>query len=794
MLHVARTWVGRFIGQIMAIVLVVAISFGALAADDRTHPIDIQPQPLSDALRQLSRQTGMQFFVDSALTEGLSAPRVTGLLSAEDALRQLLQGSGLSYRIANGEVMLVRKPQGAGPVQLSPILVEGELQTRTLQDTQTSVTVVTGEEFDWRGETDLYDMIERTPNVTQVGGEGGFIIRGIDQTGLGASNTSLAINTQIDGVAKPDIQSINRSTLPTWDVEQVEVLRGPQSTQQGPNALAGAVIIRTADPVYDNEYKIRGTYGSRDFYDLAFVINQVLSEDTLAFRLAAQTSKDDGWVENTTLGIDDADYHDFSNFRGKLLWNPDDRLEAILSYQLQQTDTGGIGGEVEDVFFPDERIITADIANEEELTEHTGSLLLSYDLSDHLVFLSETGYYTYDFEGTQDFGRTAVVDGFVEIDGSEAESFQQEFRLQFEGKGYRGVAGLFYLSKESTSNTTSELPGSRVGFPGIDVLLDAENTDEVENYAVFGEIDLEADRLLSGLSFTIGGRWDRESREISSVSDIRTRPTLPFPLPFPSQDVELDTDYKVFLPKIAGIYEWREGLTTSLTYQQGYRAGGARVSSLGGIREFDPEFLRNVEFAFRGEFMNRSLVTNANVFYSRWVDQQILVTNEITLDSFIDNAGESEMFGGELTINFRVSSMFDVYAAVGYLESEFLDYETTDGNFEGNALPGAPHWTGSFGGDYRFDNGISVGVDFSYTAESYTTRENDEGLTSDSRFLANANISYERGGLTAGAYVRNLFDVDYALERFDNPRIAGRDVFARTGEPLTLGTFIRYEF
>ncbi|MEM8553494.1 MAG: TonB-dependent receptor [Pseudomonadota bacterium] len=760
-------------------------------AEVKTGSIDVPAQPLDAAIKELSEQTGLPVLARTELLAGKQSQPVNGVMSPLEALQTLLVGSDLTInQLADESVVVKRNIQvsqdDTDDFELPPIIVRGELIERNLQDTQTSVTVFTGEDFERRGEPDITAALERAPNIT------GFNIRGIDLSGLGRGNVSLAISTQVDGVAKPDGLSVNNGVLPTWDLEQVEILRGPQSTQQGPNALAGAVILRTADPVYVNEHRIRGGAGSRDFLDGAFMVNQIVSEDRAAVRFSAQANQSDGSITNTTLDADDAAFNDLQNYRAKLRLNPADSFEAILSYQWQRTERGA-GETAIDALFPSDREITANLQNDNTFTEQVASLRLSYEISDRLTLVSETGLYHYDFESFGDIGGDATDDGFSDIDDSSADSFQTDLRLLFKGDGYSGVAGFFYLDKTSDADVDNVIDTALLGIPGSTFIVNSKSKDEVTNVAVFGEVELEANRLLPGLSFTLGGRWDRESKKTSASTTYSWG--FPFPVPFPDLESTVDTDYEAFLPKAGVTYEWQPGLTTSLTYQEGYRAGGVNESILGTVEEFDPEFLRNIEFAVRGEFFGGVLVTNANVFYSRWQDQQIFVLDLSTGNTVVDNAGESEMFGTELTVDYRPTGNLDLYGAIGYLQSEFLDYDTTGGDFTGNELPGAPTWTGSFGGVYQFDNGIGLGLDFSYTDEAFSTASNDPRLTSDTRFLTNANLTYERGGLLVGAYVRNLFDVDYATGRSDNARTpVVDDFYASVGEPLTVGAFLEYQF
>ena len=240
-----------------------------------------------------------------------------------------------------------------GNFDLGTIVLRGELQSRALQDSPTSATVETGEALEKRGDTDLYDVIERTPNVVSSFGEKGFAIRGIDQRGVGGGQ-GLLISTQIDGAALPSNQATFFGPYSTWDLEQVEVLRGPQSTQQGRNALAGAVVIRSKDPTYEQEFKLHGEVGSRDHQRLALMANTPLIDGKLALRFSAEQVQNDGYIINPTLGTNDYDAREMTTYRAKLLWNATEDVEVVFSY----SHVDSFGGEdfVEEPPFPSRRV------------------------------------------------------------------------------------------------------------------------------------------------------------------------------------------------------------------------------------------------------------------------------------------------------------------------------------------------------------------------------------------------------------------------------------------------------
>lgn len=753
--------------------------------------IDIPAQPLADALVELGNETGLHVSAASSVVEVVTSKAVKGQMMPQAALREMLSETGLNIRMPtqNGAVLsfsdvVSQNANKDEPFDLGTLVVRGELQERDIQDSQTSVTIVRGQELEQRGDQGILQLSERAPNVTQPDALGLFSIRGIAQNPI-VGGSGPTISVQVDGA---EIQNGN-SLFPTWDVEQVEVLRGPQSTQQGRNALAGAVIIRTRDPEYVNEYRLRAGLDSKGSYQGALSFNQILVEGSAALRITGEYSRSDGYVDNTTLGINDGDRTDLDSFRAKLRINPTDNFDMILSYSYQNTFQGD--GRIRNDLFPPDRIKETNLDEFGETKDEVYGLRLGYDFNPNLRLESETTFYQREGRNIIDLDRSSLDDGFSDS-RSEVESIEQDLRLLIDGPGYSGVLGLFYFEEDLRIAGTGRTRGSLVPVPlppGVFAVAETSNIRETENWAVFGEVELDADRFLPGLSFILGGRYDNERQKSRSRGNIflEPGPTPPFP-PFGESETATSTRYDVFIPKIGVIYEIREGLTTSFTYQEGYRAGGATVRLFGVEEgEFDPEFTQNYEFALRGEFMNGALITNANLFYTRWIDQQVVRFGDFGgIDTFIENAGESELFGGEFTIDYAATNALDLYAAIGYVETKYLDYITGNDNFTGNEFPGAPRWTGAIGGTYRFANGLTLGLDASFTDDAFAGPANNPLNKSDSRLLVNSQLTYERGDLLAGLYVRNLFDEDYAFSRSGS--------IARTGEPRTIGAYVEYRF
>ncbi|MEC9198177.1 MAG: TonB-dependent receptor [Pseudomonadota bacterium] len=688
----------------------------------------------------------------------------------------------------------------SGALLLEPIVIKGELQDHELLGTLTSVAVERGEDLERRGDTDVYDVIERTPGVSSTAGDRGFAIRGIDRGGI--IGRGLLISTQVDGVALPNQQATIFGPYSAWDLEQVELLRGPQSTQQGRNSLAGAVIVRSNDPTYEQLTKAHLEYGSRNTRRYAFTLNQPIIEDRLAFRFSAESFENDGDITNDTTGSTDYDGHTSNTYRAKLRWDATDRLNFVFS--LSHSDSSAGEDFIEESLFPDRRVTLSNADALEAARHNIASLKSTYEFDSNLTLESTTSLYDLDYRRIEDRDFSAT-DAELFDRTNDARTFSQDLRLRFEtGSGITGAVGLFYTSVDDTVNDFRRLdaavsggapvPPGAVSFNSVT----REVYDE-QNIAFYGEAEFPADRWLSGLSFTVGARYDYETVDFRS-----SRVTDPSTPQLPDFDTSSSTSFEAFLPKFGAAYDFAEGQTIGLTLQRGYRAGGSQVNFVTGeINEYDPEFADTVELAYRGSFRGDTLRVAANAFYTNWTDQQVLVdgASGVNFDQNIENVGESELFGAELQIENDFSDNFSLFASAAYVRTEYKDFVSNGQDFSGNSFVFAPELTASIGGSYRWDNGVTLGVDASYTDSAFGNVENTADEATDSRFLINAQLTYDApGGWTAGIYARNLLDEDYATARLPLTSVnsggtaAEQRNFLRAGEPRTLGIFLTKTF
>ena len=353
---------------------------------------------------------------------------------------------------------------------IDTVIVRGQKIERTLQETKESVAVVSDIVIEELVLLDLDDLFSATPNAYTFNGGQTFGLRGVTQNSSGTGGGAGELATlYIDDVAYTGFSNRFGPT-DLWDVEQVEVLRGPQSTNVGRNALAGAVFMATKRPNTDEfEAAFRGQAGSYDTYSAEGMVNVPLTDNS-ALRLTAEIFQSDGYIENTTLNQDDYDARDNRTYRAKYLVEPTDRLSIYLSAQYADTERG-------------ENLYRADLTGEESYTSaanvpgfdryeaFTASLDVEYELSDKISIRSITSFIDGDYSRVDDDDQGP--DGGNAFRGREAEdrNWAEDLRIVYSGDKFEGAIGFYYTEVEALNRTTGLVNIAPAGLGVPDILL-----------------------------------------------------------------------------------------------------------------------------------------------------------------------------------------------------------------------------------------------------------------------------------------------------------------------------------
>ncbi len=714
-------------------------------------------------------------------------------------------------------------PVSTQEVQPEDIIVTGEKSNRTLQETTTSVAVTTPERIRQENILSIQDVYNRTANVSETYGAAGFTIRGINNQGVGAGGNADTATVYVDGAPIPR-QALFGGPTDLWDIDQVEILRGPQSTIQGLNALAGAVVLTTRDAsVTDYSADGRILWTDRNDRTFSAAAGGPLIRDELGIRLSAERRADRGVIRNVTRGGYDDSLRTL-NLRGRLHWTPQalPGLDVKASYNRVRRD-GGYLYEYTNISTPDfykHRRSTSDQHNRGYIRSDIAVLNVGYEIAPHLRLSSVTSFNRTATLAQTDADGTAADVQFISND-SRYRTWTQELRLNYDGERLSGVLGAWAYRRSGGLDANNRLniatPVTTIvgllqsgGFPAaaarqiatayatalpqIPVRYIADQPLLVKNAALFGDGRL---RVTDRLSLLAGFRYDHEDNRYGAETIATFNGTLPSPAAFGAAGTPLNLavtainrgvlglvaqaasarasnarSFDAFLPKAGVSMEWTPDLTTAFTVQRAYRSGGSSQNpARATLVAYDPEYSWNYEGSLRSRWLEGRLTINANVFYVDWKDQQTTAFFGLNAyDYNTVNAGKSHLYGGELEVQGRLNRMFDAYASAGYVRTKYDRFDLPAGststvNLAGSQFPYAPRWTLAAGINGRA--GAIVGnVNANYRSGVYT----DVGTTQSQsrvsgRTVVNARLGYDAGRWTVFAFVRNLLNEDYLQYR-----------------------------
>jgi iron complex outermembrane recepter protein len=749
------------------------------SAQEETVRFNVAAGSLASGLNAVASQSGLQIGFDSALVRGMQTAGLSGQFTAEEAIRHLLDGTGLSYSFSGPRTVVLTVPSGqsadvsgeesigSGVIALDTVTVTGEKFSRDLSSTYTSVGVVTGEEIERDGLNTISQAVNRMANVRSFNSGSGntsFAIRGLSAEGVTQpSRSSPVVSVVVDGVEQ-GIEATRRGSRGVWDVEQVEVLRGPQSTLQGRNSLAGSVVVKTKDPTWTPEFLVDGMVGNNDFLSGAFALSSPIIADQLAFRVSGQGWKETKDIHYADPAIASLGEDEFQEIRGKLLFTPEalPGLTGLFSISRTHDKPGWSFVSGPDFFARRFDDPTNSAAEYRDTYVNRYVADLSYELSPDWTVKSVTALADTDV-------RIASPEGFsfIRDDTREGKDVSQDLHLTYDPADGRfsGVAGIFAgrftTDIDSHIDTTLLAP---FGVPLINIqTLQAQN--RTESIALYGD-----GRLKVGDRWTLmaGGRIlrDKVSADYRGVA-LNLDETLATGLPaFGSLDENNAVSNTVFLPKAGVSFDVTPSQSVALTASRGYRAGFSEaVPGSTSINRIEPEYLWSYEVAYRSQWLEDRLQLNGNVFYYDYRDQQILTYNpNFPGQTVTANSAKSHAYGAELEARLLATPSIELFSSVGLLKTRFDEGVTADGlDLRGNEFPEAPTLTATIGGLYRHETGFFAGADVSYTDGFFSNGDlaNSSGQFVDGFTLVNAQFGYETEWLTIAAFAKNLFDEDY---------------------------------
>ncbi|MDH5456174.1 MAG: TonB-dependent receptor [Gammaproteobacteria bacterium] len=642
---------------------------------------------------------------------------------------------------------------------LEEIVVTSRYRAENLSDVPDSITAFTPLEIERYRIERVNRIASMTPNLRfsddQEVGVSTLVIRGIRQNrGTGQPPVSF----RIDGVSATNNLL---TTQELFDLESVDVLRGPQGALYGRNAIGGAILVSTRQPTATPEYGLRFSAAEGQDYTLAGSASGPVTDNVL-YRASFRVQDREGQLRNAYLDNVFVDFKESAAFRGKLLFTPTDRLTVDLRAQVLNQDGGsGYFMPGSDFFLPlpgPNPPIVVDVPEYEIQSNRLGksfvdaselSAKIDYDLG-WATLTSITSYTDVDSGNDQDLDQTFVeaIDILV-ID--ESETFAQELRLvSRDDRALRWVAGVSYFDQDRFRSLGTTFLGTVVPPAAQDLRL--------SNVAVFGNLSYD---ILDDLELTLAVRWDEESPEDLTQGRSET--------------------FRELQPKASIAYNFNERLLGYVTVGKGFRAGGFNNLAPGSnfAPGFDAESLVSYETGLKGSAFNGKLRGAVSVFFIDYDDQQYFLFDQTGTQANI-NVKKSEIAGGEIEITAQPTDSLLLNVGFAFTDSEIVDYEAVPGvlvpasAIVGRNVPGAPVISANLALQHTasFDNGLALvsRADFEHRGETYWTLDNLD--TQGAYNLTNLSIALEKDRWSARAYVNNLFDEEY-IEWFFAARFIG---------------------
>jgi outer membrane receptor protein involved in Fe transport len=656
---------------------------------------------------------------------------------------------------------------------IDEIVVTADFRERPANELPTSVSVVSGDDIREAVQQHFEDLVNVIPNLNWSG-DGHraryFQIRGIGELEQyeGAPNPSV-------GFLIDDIDFSGIGTVATlFDMESVEVLRGPQGSRYGANALAGLVYMRSTTPSAERDGRLQLTVGDDDALSVGAAFGGALDDaETVLFRVSGQRHESDGFRNNSYLGRDDTNGRDETSLRARLRASINDNLEMNVAALYTDIDDGY------DAFSIDNSYTMLSDKPGRDAQESIGASLrfdwsgpLAGTLTSITSFADSNIDFSFDADWGNDDSWNPVTYDYVSLTDRERRTLSQEFRFVAQS----WLLGVYALNLAEDLQMINRGVYYDPFYDFADSLNDVFGSDfESTSVAAFGQSDWQlgdATTLSAGLRF--------EHRTADYIDTTGT---------------SADPSESMWGGELSLAHDLNGGLMGYVALSRGYKAGGFNLGPVPpGRRTFGDEVLWSLEAGVKASLSDGRVLVNAAVFSSQRDDQQVRISEQLNPNdpaSFvfytINDADGGETRGLEADLRWFVTDTFEVYASLGLLRSKL--------GASGRDLAHAPRYTLAVGAIYRSANGFFARLDASARDEFYFDVSHDQA--SQAYELLHARIGYEGENWLVQLWGRNLADENYAVRGFyfgNEPPDFPATLYTRLGDPRQIGVTLERRF
>lgn len=693
------------------------------------------------------------------------------------------------------------------PVTFEEIIVIGRGREEVLTEVPISEAVFSAGAIEDARISRVDDFIGLTPGITisnaQDSGTNFITIRGMSQTRNGEPPVAVVI----DGVLQTNSRSFDQAL---FDVESIEVLRGPQGALYGRNATNGAIVITTKGPSDELEGYAQATIGKGGEYGVEASLSGPLVGDKVGFRLSGRYSDLDGYYDNVATG-DEVGFYKEYNLRGHLHFDLSEAFTAdlrgaytkskgdALNYTFQGVSTDPLTGEVNG--FPG--IADADFVTRTFSANNTGfddrtvgqiSLRWQYDMG-WATLSSVTAYdWLTQSNGGDQFPYTANSTsnpGISFSDGTQTQyvdvdSISQEFRLTSpDDQDLRWMVGAYYLKTNRFISSTvgADLDQGIKEVKETPLLGDAANpttsflADDNDNRAWALFFNLAYD-VTDRLELSVAGRYD-EDRRVQSVSDLNGYYDLAGVLvgPAGAPGIENRETFSRFQPKVTARYmvgdnasvygSWGRGFRSGQFNQNGVAAAAASAGVNGVLDVYGQEDSETLEAGFKSNYMSGHIRTSGAVYRTTAKNAPYFVFVGDVGAQVLVGIDKVEIVGGEFEVAADLAEGLEGYAGLGISDSEVKDYSLNPAAV-GNKAPYVPNTTFNAGLQYRVPVtdtlGLMARVDYERRGKQYWDPENSTARSALNLVNVRAGVEDNDGKWSLMGSIQNLTDEEYNSE------------------------------
>ena len=691
-------------------------------------------------------------------------------------------------------------PSIAGAAALEEIVVTAERRTQSQQDVPLSITTIGGDEIGASGISEVRDIALKTPSLAITNfsiAEPQMFLRGVGSTSDSAGSDP-TVSLFVDDVY---IARSGGGSSDLYDLERIEVLRGPQGTLYGRNATGGAISMFTKKPSQEFEAKASVTVGDYGLSVLRGYVNGSINEN-LAGKMTFSKRDRDGYAKNITNGqeLDDADN---TSGRGQLLWTPSDATEVLFGIDFSTDDTNGACRNQTNFDAPDQpaggalvpyavSVVNAQGISDPRVCGNTieqfadkdvfGSVIrVEHDFG-NMQMTAITGYRESDYQWLQELtgGNTPPqLLGVVDFEGEEQDQFSQEFRFTGETDNMFWVAGMYYFKENVDRFAQTAIQFGPVINPGL--LLDQRYTQLAENtsYAIFGQVTYS---LTDSLDLTVGGRQTWDDKKINQTFALGTNQIFALN--------GLEGDWDKFTPRVTVDWKVADDHMLFFTYSEGYKSGlfgSQNTNPVLAAIAIDPEEATNIEIGAKTEWFDNRLRVNATLFDLDIDNLQLFSLVDFLL---VTSNGAIESKGLELDFTAAITDKFSLSGSYSNLEAT-----TVGGPDDGKRTVRSPEDKFSLTANYAtsLSSGATVDVStsVSYASEFFHETSNIGASRSPSATTWDASIRYTDADdkWNVELWGKNLGDELITVHSILGPFAGSVDLYA---PPKTVGVTFNY--